>query len=65
MLRRDTTWAPLAESMAAFDGRVAALHVLLAEGGTRRVLAELALQVDFNCFYTRQQQPQRRQEQQR
>lgn len=56
MLRRDATWAPLAQSMAAFDGRVAALHMLLAEGGGRGVLAELALQLDFNGFYSSQQQ---------
>ena len=50
-LRLEAPWRPLAEAMADFEARMAALRGLLAHAGSAGPLAELALQLDFNGFW--------------
>lgn len=55
VLRRDATWGPLEQSMAAFHAAVRGLLCTLRDSGPRGALAELALQLDFSGFHARQQ----------
>lgn len=55
-LRLEDTWRPLSGAMADFEARVQQLLVLLRAASGHSGLVELALQLDFNGFYSRRQE---------
>ncbi len=54
-LRLDDAWRPLAATIADYEARVQQLLSLLHASSGPSGLAELALQLDFNNFYSRLQ----------